>query len=94
MAVGGKRRITVSPGLVCFMGIVEDASNGANPKATCSLIIGRAAVRKEQLIVEATLTDSCIPAFLYIPMIYSGEFRCRASEAPQRDPSAPTWHLY
>ena len=90
MAVRGKRRITIQPKLVCESYGTEEA----NPKATCSLIIGRAAVRKEQLIVEATLTDSCIPVFLFIPVIYHGEFRCRNSETPQRDPSAPIWRFY
>jgi len=96
MAVGGKRRITLAPKLVCQSYGTEEA----DPKIACGLVGGNRkedrgmAVRKETLVVEATLTDSCVPAFLYIPMIYSGEFRCRASEAPQRDPSAPTWRLY
>ena len=97
MAVGGKRRITVSPGLVCFTGRIEDASKGANPHGTCLLVTGdknNVSVREETLIVEATLTESCIPAFLYIPMIYQGELRCHASETPQRDSSAPIWHIY
>ena len=97
MAVGGKRRITIPPGLVCYNGRIEDASKGANPHGTCLLVIGdkrNVSVREEQLIVEATLTDSCIPVFLFIPVIYHGEFRCRASETPQRDPSAPIWRFY
>ena len=101
MAVGGKRRITISPGLVCYQGAIGESTNqGANPMVTCGLVIGNRdgeggmAVRKETLIVEATLTDSCIPVFLFIPVIYHGEFRCRASETPQRDPSAPIWHFY
>lgn len=97
MAVGGKRRITVPPGLVCFMGHIEDVSKGANPHGTCLLVHrdgGGVKVREEQLIVEATLTESCIPVFLFIPVIYHGEFRCRASETPERDPSAPIWHFY
>lgn len=95
MAVGGKRRITVSPGLVCYEGAVgESVSKGANPKVTCSLILERAAVRKEELIVEAVLTASCTPVFLHIAYIYNGEFSCRDSEVPQRDPSAPIWRFY
>lgn len=97
MAVGGKRRITIPPGLVCFMGRIEDVSKGPNPYGTCLLVIGdkkNVSVREEQLIVEATLTESCIPVFLFIPVIYHGEFRCRASETPQRDPSAPIWRFY
>jgi hypothetical protein len=97
MAVGGKRRITIPPGLVCFNGRIEDASKSANPHGTCLLVIGdksNVSVREEQLIVEATLTESCIPVLLFIPVIYHDEFRCRASETPQRDPSAPIWHFY
>lgn len=97
MAIGGKRRITIPPGLVCYNGRIEDASKGANPHGTCLLVIGdksNVSVREEQLIVEATLTESCIPVFLFIPVIYHGEFRCRASETPQRDPSAPIWRFY
>jgi hypothetical protein len=97
MAVGGKRRITIPPGLVCFNGRIEDASKGANPHGICLLVIGdksNVSVREEQLIVEATLTESCIPVLLFIPVIYHDEFRCRASKTPQRDPSAPIWHFY
>jgi hypothetical protein len=97
MAVGGKRRITIPPGLVCYNGRIEDAFKGANPHGTCLLVIGdksNVSVREEQLIVEATLTESCIPVLLFIPVIYHGEFRCRASETPQRDPSAPIWRFY
>ena len=101
MAVGGKRRITVSPGLACYGGGVGESTNkGANPKLTCGLVGGSRkedggmAVRKETLVVDATLTESCIPVFLFIPVIYHGEFRCRASETPQRDPTAPIWHFY
>jgi hypothetical protein len=101
MAVGGKRRITVSPGLVCYQGAIGESTNqGANLKVTCGLVGGSRkedggmAVRKETLVVDATLTESCIPVFLFIPVIYHGEFRCRASEIPQRDPSAPIWRFY
>ena len=98
MAVGGKRRITISPGLACYGGGVGESTNkGANPHGTCLLVIGdksNVSVREEQLIVDATLTESCIPVFLFIPVIYHGEFRCRASETPQRDPSAPIWRFY
>ena len=100
MAVGGKRRITVAPGLVCYEGAVgQSTSEGANPKVICGLVGGNKgkggmAVRKEALIVDATLTESCVPVFLFIPVIYHGEFRCRDSETPQRDPSAPIWRFY
>ena len=98
MAVGGKRRITVSPGLVCYQGAIGESTNqGANPNATCLLVKGdksNVSVRKDPLVVEATLTESCIPVFLFIPVIYHGEFRCRNSETPKRDPSAPIWRFY
>jgi hypothetical protein len=102
MAVGGKRRITVSPNLVCYEGAVgESTSQGADPNTTCTLVErywkngGIIKVRKEKLIVEATLTASCIPVFLDILYIYQRkEFRCRNADGPQRDPSAPIWHLY
>lgn len=102
MAVGGKRRITVSPNLVCYEGAVgESTSNGADPKVSCTLVrynrkIERPIdVRKEKLIVEATLTASCIPIFLDIVYLYQGkEFRCRNADGPQRDPAAPVWHVY
>lgn len=96
MAVGGKRRITIAPKLVCQSYGTEEA----DPKIACGLVGGNRkedrgmAVRKETLVVDATLTESCIPVFLFIPVIYHGEFRCRASETPQRDPSAPIWRFY
>jgi hypothetical protein len=100
MAVGGKRRITVAPNLVCYGGAVgESVSNGANPNISCLLVIqdrlhgGNIKVRKEMLIVEATLTDSCIPG-LSVGPIWKREIRCRDSEVPRRDPTDPLWRLY
>ena len=93
-----ERRITVSPGLVCYQGAIGESTNqGAHPNATCLLVKGdksNVSVRKDPLVVEATLTESCIPVFLFIPVIYHGEFRCRNSETPKRDPSAPIWRFY
>lgn len=88
MAVGGKRRITIEPRLVSG-GLLVQGSQGKNG-------IG---VRQEKLIVEATLTASCIPVLLRIPGPGSGyfierEIRCRDFDLPQRDPNAPLWHLY
>lgn len=98
MAVGGKRRIIVSPNLACYGGAVGDSTaERGNPNAECVLVQGDkdiVRVRKDALIVEATLTASCIPVFLHIPLVYNDEFRCRDSEVPQRDPNAPIWHLY
>ena len=53
MAVGGKRRITIEPKLV-YSGLSVTGRRTHED-------IG---VRQEQLIVEATLTESCIPVIL------------------------------
>jgi hypothetical protein len=99
MAVGGKRRITVSPNLVCYGGAIgESTSQGANPNASCNLVQrrgkdgGNVRIRKERLIIEATLTASCIPVFRGSRQ--ADEIGCRDSETPQRDPSDPIWRLY
>ena len=88
MAVGGKRRITIQPELVTgwllLLGIQRHQEVG---------------IREEKLIVEATLTASCIPVLLRVPGPGSGyfierEIRCRDADLPKRDPNAPLWHLY
>jgi hypothetical protein len=102
MAVGGKRRITIAPNLVCYEGAVgESTSKGADRSIVCRLVRrylkngGIIQVRKETLIIEATLTASCIPVFLDIPYVYRGkEFRCRNADGPQRDLAVPVWHIY
>jgi hypothetical protein len=96
MAVGGKRRITVDRKLIC-MGIPDDA-----PLAKCP-VIGpgnhgpRYDVLKQRLIVEATLTESCIPvrlwAFVWVIHI-NKEIYCRVLPEPKLDPTAPTWRYY
>ena len=83
MAVGGKRKITVDPSLV-GSGLLVKGSRGKDG-------IG---VRQERLIVEAMLSASCIPVLLQVPGPGSGyfierEIRCRDSDLPQRNPSAP-----
>ena len=91
MAIGGKRRIVIPPKLVCEEYGVEEAS----PYKSCLLVIGKKAnvsIRKEQLIVEVTLTASCIPVFRGSRQ--ADEIRCRNSETPQRDPSDPIWRFY
>lgn len=96
MAVGGKRRIVIEPSLVC---------GDASPNTSCALIKkdihgeGGAGVRSEKLIVEATLTASCIPRLLRVFRLGSRYFierevGCRDADQPQRNPSAPIWHLY
>lgn len=88
MAVGGKRRIAIQPELVTdgllLLGIQHHQEVG---------------IRKEKLIVEATLTASCIPVRLRVlqtgsSSLFEREVRCRDSDLPQRDPTAPLWHLY
>jgi hypothetical protein len=88
MAVGGKRRITIQPNLVTSGLLVHGRQDN-----------DRVGVRGEKLIVEATLTASCIPVLLRIPGPGSGyfierEIRCRDADLPQRDPTTPLWHLY
>jgi len=96
MAVGSKRRIVIYPKLVCHQFGTEEA----NPNISCGLVYrnrlheGPVKVRKEPLIVEATLTASCTPVFLDIIYLYRGEFRCRDSAVPQRNPSDPIWRVY
>jgi hypothetical protein len=100
MAVGGERQITVSPNLVCYGGAIgESTSQGANPNANC-LLVSRSGkeganvkVRKETLIVKATLTASCIPVFAG-SRPGGKEVRCRDSKVPQREPSSPIWRFY
>ena len=88
MAVGGKRKIIVDPSLV-MAGLLVQGAKGKNG-------VG---VRQEKLIVEATLTVSCIPVRLLVLRTGSNalleqEIRCRDADLPQRDPNAPLWHVY
>lgn len=95
MAVGGKRRIIIHPKEICN----QYGTGEANPNISCLLVIqdrlhgGNVKVRKETLIVEATLTDSCIPG-LSVGPIWKREIRCRDSDIPRRDPTDPIWQLY
>jgi hypothetical protein len=92
MAVGGKRRITVDRSLVCTA-VKADAGPGAG----CHLVgydDFRNSVRKEKLIVEATLTESCLPVVFKGPYIISQVVRCRDSDTPKLDSTLPIWHVY
>jgi hypothetical protein len=92
MAVGGKRRITVDRSLVCTA-----VKADADPGAACHLVgydDFRNSVRKEKLIVEATLTESCLPVVFKSPYIISQVVRCRDSDTPKLDSTAPIWRVY
>ena len=56
MAVGGRRRITISPELVC--GGIDKGCYLLRPERQFVNEIG---VSKKALVVEATLTESCVP---------------------------------
>ena len=95
MAVGRKRRITVDRKMVC-----EHIPDNAPPLAKC-LVVGiplhGAEVLKQKLIIEATLTESCIPVrlFAFVLVIYiNKEIYCRTLAEPKLDPTAPTWRYY
>lgn len=72
------------------------------PEAKCP-VIGpgnsgpRYDVLKQKLIVEATLTESCIPvrlwAFVWVIHI-NKEIYCRTLAEPKLDPTAPIWRYY
>ena len=89
MAVGGKRRITIAPELISWGTFIQGVPGyqGAD-------------VRKETLIVEATLTASCIPTLLrviHLPTsryMIEREVGCRDHEEPRRSSSDPIWHIY
>ena len=88
MAVGGKRRITIEPELVSSGLLVQGRRTYKD--------VG---VRKEKLIVEATLTASCIPHLLRFLRTGSNyfierEIWCRDADLPQRTPSDPIWRYY
>jgi hypothetical protein len=58
----------------------------------------RIGVRQEKLIVEATLTASCIPVLLRalhvnVGYVLEREIWCRDADLPKRDPNAPLWHF-
>lgn len=70
----------------------------ADPRAACGLV-DRTEVRKEKLIVEATLSESCSPV-IFRASYMNGNYlikwpiRCRNSASSQLDPSAPIWRVY
>jgi hypothetical protein len=101
MAVGGKRRMVIAPNLVCYAAgtVGQSTAKGADPRGTCYLVVGNdeilLKVRKETLIVEATLTASCIPGFIGNPRVFGRvEIRCRDSKVPRREPGDTVWTSY
>ncbi len=101
MAVGGRRRFTVDRKLVCTNLPLESRGNYG-----CILVkTGNQPgdwpirVRKEQILVEATLKESCIPlSFRALRaggsyMIYK-QIGCRDSKEPVLTPTAPIWVVY
>ena len=89
MAVGDKRRITISPELVSGGPLIQGVPG-----------YGGADVRKDTLIVEATLTSSCIPVLLraiHLPTsryMIEREVWCNDSSEPRRTSSDPIWKVY
>ena len=93
MAVCGRRRITISPELVCD-----------GPDAGCYLLrperqfVNEIGISKKALVVEATLTESCAPVrfrwrdnggFLTLVDLSAG---CRTKAEPKIGGS--DWHIY
>ncbi len=91
MAIGGRRRIIVDRQLVC-----SDERDEPNANITC-LLVGGTKVRKERLIVEATLTQSCIPIQLIAGVLFAQidtDIWCRTLETPRLNSTDPIWHFY
>lgn len=94
MAVGGKRRIIVDRQLIC-----DALPENGDPMARCNLVgYGyRHPVRKDKLIIEATLEAACIPVKLETNVWYIGvnmDVWCRNEDLPIRNPADPIWKIY
>ena len=92
MAVGGKRRITISPELVC--GATDSGCYLLRPERQ---FVNEIPVHKKALVVEATLTESCAPvrfrwragsAFTLVD-VSAG---CRTKSEPKA--GGADWHIY
>jgi hypothetical protein len=94
MRVGGQRRITIDPRLVCS-GFLGDPQ----PCSLTNMVLDKVWVRRETLVIEATLTEACIPVVLRALYFKGGylidrQIRCRNSDTPQVDPQSPLWRFY
>lgn len=98
MAVGGRRRMTIDRKLVC-----TDILEGDPIRTKCKLIGStfkdEVIVRKQNLIVEATLTESCNPVITWQALYMFGDYliklqACREEPFPQIIPGTPIWHYY
>lgn len=98
MAVGGRRRMTINRKLVC-----TDINEGDPLRTQCKLIGStfkdEVIVRKQDLIVEATLTESCNPVITWQALYIFGDYMiklqaCREEPLPQIIPGTPIWHYY
>jgi hypothetical protein len=98
MAVGGRRRMTIDRKLVC-----TDINEGDPIRTKCHLIGStfkdEVIVRKQDLIVEATLTESCNPVITWQALYMFGDYMiklqaCREEPLPQITPGTPIWHYY
>ena len=98
MAVGGRRRMTIDRKLVC-----TDILEGDPIRTKCKLIGStfkdEVIVRKQNLIVEATLTESCNPVITWQALYIFGDYliklqACREEPFPQIIPGTPIWHYY
>jgi hypothetical protein len=98
MAVGGRRRMIIDKQMVC-----ASAPQAGISKTQCQLIghtfKDEVLVRKETLIVEATLTESCNPVITWQALYLFGDYMiklqaCRKEPLPQIIPGAPIWHYY
>jgi len=93
MAVGGKRRFTIAPQLVCGWGGPEQSDHHGSCLLAQSGVRGKASpvVRLEVLQVEATLTGACAPLSL---VGRRSEDICRDFDLPKREPGDPIWRFY
>ena len=93
MAVGGRRRITISPELVC-----GGTNKGCYLLRPERQFVNEIGISKKALVVEATLTESCAPVrfrwrdnggFLTLVDVGAG---CRTKAEPKAGGS--DWHIY